>query len=67
MLKLILVIALAVLALSFFGVSIRAIVQSPVGQDNLVYIGQVFVDIWNAFIGFMTHLVSNATHGSAGL
>lgn len=66
MLKLILIVALAVLALSFFGVSIRAIVHSPVGQDNLTYIGQVFADIWNAFIAFMTHVVANATHGSVG-
>ncbi|MDE1965943.1 MAG: hypothetical protein KGI41_01710 [Patescibacteria group bacterium] len=66
MFKLIIFIVLAVLALSFFGISIRAIATSPVGQDNFLYITQVFVDIWNACIAFMTHLVANATGGQAG-
>ncbi len=66
MLKIILLIVLVILALSFFGISLRAIANSPVGQDNFAYIAQVFVDIWNSFIGFMSALVQNATGHAVG-
>lgn len=46
MLRLILTIALAVLLLSFFGISIRAVVESPAGQDNIQYVWQLIKDGW---------------------
>lgn len=35
------------LALSFFGISIESIIQSPAGQANLAYVGQLLTDLWN--------------------
>ena len=34
------------LALSFFGISIQAIVNSPVGQANLTYLLSVLTEAW---------------------
>ncbi|HVM59136.1 MAG TPA: hypothetical protein VMT80_02305 [Candidatus Paceibacterota bacterium] len=34
------------LALSFFGISIESIIQSPAGQANLAYVGQLLMALW---------------------
>ena len=34
------------LALSFFGVSIQAVVNSPAGQENLTYLFNLFSQLW---------------------
>ncbi len=34
------------LALSFFGISIQAIVTSPVGQANLLYLSGLLSQLW---------------------
>jgi len=34
------------LALSFFGISIKAIVDSPMGQANLTYLLNVLSQVW---------------------
>jgi len=38
-----------ILALSFFGISIQAIVNSPAGQANFVYIHSVLSALWQWF------------------
>lgn len=43
-----------VLALSFFGISIRAIVMSPAGQENFTYIYQVLQTFWHWLQGWIT-------------
>lgn len=35
------------LALSFFGISIRAIIESPTGQENLAYVANLAVSGWH--------------------
>lgn len=35
-----------ILALSFFGISIQAIVNSPAGQANLAYLFHLFSQLW---------------------
>ncbi|OGG41002.1 hypothetical protein A2118_00390 [Candidatus Kaiserbacteria bacterium GWA2_50_9] len=35
-----------VLALSFFGISIQSIVNSPTGQANVAYITDVLTQVW---------------------
>jgi hypothetical protein len=36
-----------VLALSFFGISIQAIVTSPAGKENFAYVYQLLLDLWH--------------------
>ena len=35
------------LALSFFGISIRAIIESPTGQANLAYLTYLAISAWH--------------------
>jgi hypothetical protein len=39
------------LALSFFGISIEAIVNSPAGQVNLIYLSHLFSQGWQFITG----------------
>jgi hypothetical protein len=47
MLKLIFWVVVGVLALSFFGISLEAIITSPIGQANFGFLWQLIVDGWN--------------------
>lgn len=38
MVRLIILVVVLVLALSYFGISIRDIAESPAGQDNIAYV-----------------------------
>ena len=57
MLKLIILIIIGILALSFFGISLESIVNSPAGQANFAYLSQLVIGIWNWFAAFITHLI----------
>ncbi|HVB20252.1 MAG TPA: hypothetical protein VNF51_03165 [Candidatus Paceibacterota bacterium] len=46
LLKLIFWILILVLALSFFGISIQAIVSSPAGQANFAYLSNLLQHVW---------------------
>jgi hypothetical protein len=46
MLKLILSIIVLVLVLSFFGISIQSVVNSPTGQENFGYLHMLFAQGW---------------------
>jgi hypothetical protein len=52
MLKLIFWIIVGVLALSFFGISLQAIVNSPVGQENFAYLWHLIVLLWQWLVSF---------------
>lgn len=41
-----------VLALSFFGISIKAIVNSPAGQANFAYLFDLFTKAWQWLVHF---------------
>ncbi|HEX2792741.1 MAG TPA: hypothetical protein VHO23_03445 [Candidatus Paceibacterota bacterium] len=58
MLRLIFTIALAILLLSFFGISIRAIVESPTGSDNIAYVWQLIKDGWGAIALWLANFTS---------
>ncbi len=47
MLRLIFWISVLVLALSFFGISLQAIIASPAGQANFAYLYQLLIELWN--------------------
>ncbi len=38
--------AVLILALSFFGISIQTIINSPAGQENLDYLSHVLTQAW---------------------
>lgn len=50
MLKLIFWLFVLILALSFFGISIQTIVNSPAGQENIHYVGNLLSRIWEWII-----------------
>lgn len=54
MLRILFYIVVLVLALSFFGVSIQSIVQSPTGQENFGFITGLFTTGWQWIVGTVT-------------
>lgn len=52
MFKLIFWIFVLVLALSFFGISIQAILNSPAGQANITYVIHLFSQAWQWIVGY---------------
>jgi hypothetical protein len=50
MFKLILWIIVGVLALSFFGISLKAIINSPAGQENIAYSWELLILLWQWII-----------------
>ncbi|MDO8624057.1 MAG: hypothetical protein Q7R54_01755 [bacterium] len=60
MLKLIFWIVIGVLALSFFGISLQSIINSPAGQENFAYLWQLIVATWNWFIAFIQNKISGS-------
>lgn len=40
----------ALLILSYFGLNIRAIVNSPTGQDNFSYSQEIMIKVWNNYL-----------------
>lgn len=56
MLKTIFWIFVFVLALSFFGISIQAIVNSPAGQANFSYLYHLLIQVWQWIEVFVQRL-----------
>ena len=48
--KIIILIVIALLILSYFGYNIRSIVSAPNTQDNFSYVGGFVVDVWNNYL-----------------
>ncbi len=46
MFKLIFWVFVLILALSFFGISIQAVINSPAGQENIEYVVNLFSHVW---------------------
>jgi len=49
--KLILMIIIAIIILSYFGFNLRGIVESPETQGNLGYVWGLTVGVWDNYIG----------------
>ncbi len=54
MIRFIIILAILVLALSYFGISIRHIVESPSGQDNFGYLTMIISDGWDILVAWIT-------------
>ena len=48
--KIIILIVVALLILSYFGISLRAVINSPVTQDNISYTTTGTVTFWNTYL-----------------
>jgi len=57
MIKLIIIVIAAVLILSYFGISIRGIIESPVGQENLTLLGQGIMWLWENVLSPLIGLI----------
>ncbi len=44
------------LALSFFGISLRAIIESPMGQENLTYLTHLATSFWHWLTLYIEYL-----------
>ena len=62
MIKLIIWIVIGLLALSFFGISLRTLVLSPTAQDNFTFASQLVASGWNAFVVWINGLGSSLQH-----
>lgn len=60
MLKLAFWIFVLVLALSFFGISLKAIIASPAGQENFAYLFSLIVAGWQWFVQFATNFIQHS-------
>lgn len=58
MVRFIIIVAILILALSFFGISIRGIVESPVGHDNFTFIWELIKTGWHILVGWFTSITS---------
>jgi hypothetical protein len=57
MVRLIIWIVVALLALSFFGVSLKSLVNSPTNQENLSFISQLLHQGWATVVVWMHGLI----------
>lgn len=61
MIKLIIWIIIGLLALSFFGISLRAIASSPTNQDNISFLVDTLRIGWGYIVGWFTTLINEFT------
>lgn len=47
------IIVLIILALSYFGIDIRGVVESPTTQTNFAYLKDLVADIWHNLAGII--------------
>ena len=50
LIKIILMVVIALLVISYFGINLRALVNSPTTQDNVSYVSSTTVNIWNNYL-----------------
>ncbi len=59
MIRLIIWVAIFILILSFFGVSLKAVVNSPLTHENFMYVWQLIGESWRALLASLQHLVQH--------
>ncbi len=58
MVRLIIWVVIGLLALSFFGVSLRALVENPTSQDNISYLGNMLESGWDYLVAWFETLLA---------
>ncbi|HYD93569.1 MAG TPA: hypothetical protein VEB18_03930 [Candidatus Paceibacterota bacterium] len=61
MIRLVIWIVVGLLALSFFGVSLRALVENPTNQDNLSFLSDMVEMGWDYIVAWFTSIWEAAT------
>lgn len=61
MIRLIIWVVIALLALSFFGVSLQALVENPTNQNNMAYLGDQLEAGWDYLVAWFEVLLSPFT------
>lgn len=56
MVRLIIWVIIGLLALSFFGVSLRALVESPTSQENFTYLWALLQQGWDYIVNWVSSL-----------
>ncbi|MBU1292811.1 hypothetical protein KJ819_01950 [Patescibacteria group bacterium] len=59
MVRFIILLIILVLALSYFGISIRNIVESPTGQDNFSFVWAHIKDGWEILVVWIAGLIQS--------
>lgn len=62
MARFIILVIILILALSYFGISIRDIAQSPTGQDNFSFVWMYVKDGWEILTQFVADLITAVTN-----
>ncbi|HWH16452.1 MAG TPA: hypothetical protein VNU25_02635 [Candidatus Paceibacterota bacterium] len=62
MARFIILVIILILALSYFGISIRDIAQSPTGQDNFSFVWMYVKDGWEILTRFIADLIDAVTN-----
>lgn len=57
MVRFIILIIILILALSYFGISIRDIAQSPTGEDNFTFVWNYVKDGWEIITAVLAGLI----------
>ena len=58
MIRFILLGIVLIIALSYFGISIRHIVESPTGQDNFTFVWAFIKDGWSIIVGWLAQFLA---------
>ncbi len=59
MVRFIILLIILVLALSYFGISIRGVVESPTGQDNFGFVWANIKEGWDIIVTWITALIQS--------
>lgn len=57
MVRFIILVVILILALSYFGISIRDVAESPTGQENFTFVWAYVEEGWEIIVGFLTGLI----------
>ena len=58
MIRALVLVAIFILLLSFFGISIRTIVESPTGHDNFTFLWQLIRTGWHIIVGWVDTIIA---------
>ncbi|HEY0979742.1 MAG TPA: hypothetical protein VGE23_02795 [Candidatus Paceibacterota bacterium] len=61
MVRFIILVIILILALSYFGISIREVAQSPTGQDNFSFVWTYVKDGWEILTAFIAELIESVS------
>ena len=61
MVRFIILVIILILALSYFGISIRDVATSPTGQENFAYVWMYVNEGWELLAAFIAELINDVT------